>query len=188
MGHGTAAIYFDDGDGGDLVFGNIFLRCGHPGAGSFGTIFSHGGHDLRAENNIFIDCQRALGSFPWNDQLWKETIDGGHDCFFQQKLLQEVDITKPPYTTRYPELAGFMNPQPGQPRNSFAKNNVLVRCKDVSSGNWKWAKEEIWRTESDPGFVDAADGKFGLKTDAEVFKRLPQFKTIPVEKIGFQSN
>ncbi|MDQ6631050.1 MAG: right-handed parallel beta-helix repeat-containing protein, partial [Verrucomicrobiota bacterium] len=58
MGHGTAAIYFDDGDGGDLVFGNIFLRCGHPGEGVFATIFSHGGHDIRAENNIFIDCLR----------------------------------------------------------------------------------------------------------------------------------
>ena len=85
MGHGTGAIYFDDGDGGDLVFGNIFLRCGHPGGGSFGTVFSHGGHDLRAENNIFIDCKRPLGSAPWNDQLWKETIDGGQDCYFRTR-------------------------------------------------------------------------------------------------------
>jgi hypothetical protein len=64
MGHGTAAVYFDDGDGGDTVFGNVFLRCGDPGRGSFGTIFSHGGHDNRAENNIFIACKRAIGSTP----------------------------------------------------------------------------------------------------------------------------
>jgi hypothetical protein len=186
MGHGTAAIYFDDGDGGDLVFGNIFLRAGHPGAGSFGTIFSHGGHDLRAENNIFIDCPRALGSFPWNDQLWKETIDGGHDCFFQQKLLQEVDITKPPYTARYPELIGFMNPQPGQPRNSFAKNNVLIRSREISSGNWKYSPEEMWQTNSDPGFVNTATENFQFRPDAEIFKRLPNFKPIPFEQIGFE--
>ena len=181
MGHGTAAIYFDDGDGGDLVFGNIFLRAGNPGGGTFGTIFSHGGHDIRAENNIFIDCPRALGSFPWNDQLWKETIDGGHDCFFQQKLLQEVDITKPPYTTRYPELVGFMNPQPGQPRNSFAKNNVFIRSGQDSTGNWKYSADEIWQTNSDPGFVNAAADNFQLRPDAEIFKRLPGFKPIPFE-------
>ena len=186
MGHGTAAIYFDDGDGGDLVFGNIFLRAGNPGGGTFGTIFSHGGHDLRAENNIFIDCPRALGSFPWNDQLWKETIDGGHDCFFQQKLLQEVDITKPPYTTRYPELVGFMNPQPGQPRNSFSKNNLLIRSREISSGNWKYSADEMWQTNSDPGFVDAAADNFQLRPDAEVFKHLPGFKPIPFEQIGFK--
>ena len=62
MGHGTAAVYFDDGDGGDTVFGNIFLRCGYPGQGSFGTVFNHGGHDNTAENNIFVECKRALGS------------------------------------------------------------------------------------------------------------------------------
>ncbi len=186
MGHGTAAIYFDDGDGGDLVFGNIFLRAGNPGGGSFGTIFSHGGHDLRAENNIFIDCPRALGSAPWNDQLWKETIDGGHDCHFQKKLLQEVDITKPPYTMRYPELIGFMNPQPGQPRNSFAKNNVLIRAREISSGNWKYSADEMWQTNSDLGFVNAASDNFQLRPDAEIFKRLPNFKPIPFEKIGFE--
>ena len=114
MGHGTAAVYFDDGDGGDTVFGNVFFRCGHPGRGSFGTVFSHGGHDNTAENNIFIECQRALGSAPWDDKRWKEAVDGGQGCEWQTRLLKEVDITQPPYTTRYPNLVGFMNPQPGQ--------------------------------------------------------------------------
>src|SRR5207248_761374 len=144
MGHGTAAIYFDDGDGGDLVFGNIFLRCGHPGAGSFGTIFSHGGHDNRAENNIFIDCKRPLGSAPWDDARWKDAVAGGQDCHWQEKLLKEVDITRPPYTTRYPELVGFMNPQPGQARNNHAKNNVLIRCALKSTGNWEPSDKANW--------------------------------------------
>jgi hypothetical protein len=60
MGHGTAAVYFDDGDGGDTVFGNIFVRCGYPGKGSFGTVFNHGGHDNIAENNIFVKLDRHL--------------------------------------------------------------------------------------------------------------------------------
>ena len=184
MGHGTAAVYFDDGDGGDTVFGNVFFRCGYPGRGSFGTVFSHGGHDNPAENNIFIECQRALGSAPWDDARWKDAVDGGQGCEWQTRLLKEVDITKPPYTTRYPDLVGFMNPQPGQPRVNRAKNNVLVRCEQVSSGNWTFAPDEIWATDGDPGFVDAAQENFLLRPDAEVFQRLPGFQPIPFDQIG----
>lgn len=184
MGHGTAAVYFDDGDGGDIVFGNIFLRCGHPGRGSFGTVFSHGGHDNVAENNIFIDCQRALGSAPWNDQRWKQAVDGGAGCLWHERLLEEVDITKPPYTTRYPELVGFMKPLPGQVRVNRAKNNVLIRCDQTSSGNWKYVPEHIWVTDADPGFVDAAGGNYQLRPDAAVFQRLPGFLPIPFDKMG----
>ena len=184
MGHGTAAVYFDDGDGGDLVFGNIFLRCGHPGRGSFGTVFSHGGHDNVAENNIFIDCQRALGSAPWNDQRWKQAVDGGAGCLWHERLLEEVDITKPPYTTRYPELVGFMKPLPDQVRVNRAKNNVLVRCDKTSSGNWKYAPEQIWVTDADPGFVDAAGGNYQLRPDSAIFQHLPGFLPIQFDKMG----
>ena len=184
MGHGTAAVYFDDGDGGDTVFGNIFLRCGHPGRGSFATVFSHGGHDNLAQNNIFIDCKRALGSAPWNDKRWKEAVDGGQGCFWQKLLLEDVDITKPPYTTRYPDLVGFMNPQPRQTRANRSKNNLLVRCGQTSSGNWAIDPNEIWGTDEDPGFVDPANDNFQLRPDAEVFKRLPGFQPIPFDKIG----
>jgi hypothetical protein len=121
MGHGTAAVYFDDGDGGDTVLGNVFYRCGHPGRGSFGTVFSHGGHDNRAENNLFIECQRALGSAPRGDQLWKK-------------------------------------PSPA----------------------------ELWVTDADTGFVDAARGDFRLRPDAEVLKRLPGFQPIPFDQIGLE--
>jgi hypothetical protein len=184
MGHGTAAIYFDDGDGGDLVSGNIFLRCGNPGGGTFGTIFSHGGHDIRADNNIFIDCKRALGSAPWDDARWKNALAGAEETFWPQKLLKEVDITKPPYTTRYPELVGFMDPSPGRRRVNYASNNVLVRAQDVKSGNWECPEDQMWRTTDDPGFVNAVAGDFRLRDDAEVFKRLPQFQRIAYEKMG----
>ena len=137
MGHGNAAVYFDDGDGGDTVFGNVFVRCGEPGRGSFGTVFSHGGHDNRAENNIFVDCKRALGSAPWDDARWRDALKGGQDCFFVEKLLHEVDITKPPYTTRYPELVGYLDPPAGVPRVNHARLNLLVRCGQVSGGNWR---------------------------------------------------
>lgn len=185
MGHGTAAIYFDDGDGGDSVVGNVFFRCGQPGKGSFGTVFSHGGHDLIAENNIFIECRRALGSAPWLFKRWKDALN---EADWQTKLLKKVDITKPPYTTRYPGLVGFMDPQPGQPRVSRADRNVFVRCNQVRSGNWQCSTNENWITTQDPGFVDAAKGNFGLRSDAEAFKQLPGFEPVPFEKMGLYTN
>lgn len=184
MGHGSAAIYFDDGDGGDLVFGNVFYRCGDPGKGSFGTVFSHGGHGIRAENNIFIECKRALGSAPWSDSRWRDALAGGQDCFFPDKLLKEVDITRPPYTTHYPELVGFMNPPPGAPRVSVALRNLLVRCEHTSGGNWQFDPGSNFVTDADPGFVDAAKQDFRLRRGAQVFRKLHGFRAIPFAKIG----
>jgi len=187
MGHGNAAVYFDDGDGGDLVFGNVFVRCGDPGRGSFGTVFSHGGHDNRAENNIFVGCKRALGSSPWNDARWRDALEGGQECYFPRKLLKEVDITRPPYLTHYPELANYMDPLPGTPRVNRARLNVFVRCGQVSSGNWQLEPGLNWSTDADPGFVDMAEGDYRLRRSAEVYKRLKDFAPVPFERIGLRA-
>jgi hypothetical protein len=186
MGHGNAAVYFDDGDGGDTVYGNVFVRCGEPGKGPFGTIFSHGGHGSHAENNVFVDCKRALGSAPWDDARWRDALNGGQDCFFIEKLRQEVDITKPPYTTRYPELVGFLDPAPGVPRVNHARWNLLVRCGQVSGGNWQLEPNANWSTADDPGFVDSAKGDYRLRPDAAVYQHLPGFKPVPFEQMGLE--
>jgi hypothetical protein len=186
MGHGNAAVYFDDGDGGDTVFGNVFVRCGDPGKGSFGTVFSHGGHDNHAENNVFVDCKRALGSAPWDDARWRDALNGGQDCFFPDKLLKEVDITKPPYTIRYPELVGYLDPPAGSQRVNRARLNIFVRCGEVSGGNWRLDAGENWSTNEDPGFANALKGDYRLRRNASAFKYLPAFKPIPFEKIGLQ--
>ena len=179
-GHGNAAVYFDDGDGGDMVYGNVFYRCGDPGKGSFGTVFSHGGHDNRAENNIFIECKRALGSAPWNDKRWKDFVNAP---LWQERLLKEVDITKAPYTERYPELAGFMDPQPGAARDNIALRNLFVGCGEVKSNRWV-TNETDYVTAEDPGFVNREAGDFRLKPDTSVFHRIPGFQPVPVEKMG----
>lgn len=183
MGHGTAAIYFDDGDGGDTVFGNVFLHCGYFGEAPFGAVFSNGGFGILAENNIFIECMRALGSAPWSNSVWNHWLNSS---VWQKRLLQDVDIIKPPYTTHYPELVGFMNPQLGQTRLNLSTNNVFVRCGEASNGNWTNAPGVVWITANDPGFVDFAKGDFQLRKNSEVFKHLPGFQPIQFEKIGVQ--
>ena len=183
MGHGNAAVYFDDGDGGETVYGNVFFRCGEPGRGSFGTVFSHGGHDLTAENNIFIECRRALGSSPWNAKRWQTMLEA---ALWQERLLKTVDITSPTYTAHYPELVGYMHPDPEVPRVNRAKKNVFVMCGEVSSGNWQWSEDDNLVTNDDPGFVDLNHGDFRLKPGCEVFQKIRGFVPPPVEDMGLQ--
>ena len=184
MGHGNAAIYFDDGDGGDYVICNVFFRCGDPGNGPFGTVFSHGGHGITATNNLFVECKRAFGSAPWNDARWLAALNGGEDCFFPDKLLKEVDITQPPYSIHYPELAGYMHPIPGVPRISVADLNLLIGCDQVSNGNWKCSGTLNLNGSDDTGLVNRVGGSFRLRRNAPVYAWLKGFKPIPFEKIG----
>ena len=106
------------------------------------------------------------------------------DCFFPKKLREEVDITKPPYTTRYPELVGYLDYRPGTPRVSTAARNVLVRCGKLSSGNWRADPAEQLVLDHDPGFVDTAGGDYTLREDSEVFRHLPGFEPIPFHEMG----
>jgi|GEM_PF-1222236 len=181
-GHGNAAIYFDDGDCGEVVYGNVFFRCGDPGKGSFGTVFSHGGHGNRADNNIFIECKRALGSAPWSDKRWKDFINAP---LWQERLLKEVDITKSPYTERYPWLVGFMDPQPGAARDNIAERNLFVACNDIKSGRWVTNATDCAVT-ADPGFVNGPAGDFRLKPQSVVFSLIPGFQPIPIGQAGPQ--
>ncbi len=175
--HGSCAVYFDDGAGGQTVFGNIFYRAA---GGSFGAVFSHGGHDNSVRNCIFIDCPLALGSAPWNDKLWQENLTGE---LWQEKLLKDVDITKPPYFDRYPELQGFMA-FAGESRRNHARANLIVNCRAVQTGNWDVTDGFV--TDTDPGFVNAAKLDFRLRDDSAAVARIPGFEKIPFEQIGLQ--
>jgi hypothetical protein len=173
--HGSCAVYFDDGAGGQTVFGNVFLRAA---GGNFGAVFIHGGHDNRVINNIFIDCRAAMRQVRWNDDGWRKWLDGE---LWQTRLLKEVDITKPPYSDAYPELKGFMEFH-GEPRMNHSERNVVVRCPMLLDGDWE--QNDNYVTESDPGFVDEKAMNFALKEDAEVFTKVPGFERIPFAAIG----
>lgn len=173
--HGSCAVYFDDGAGGQIVFGNVFYRAA---GGSFGAVFSHGGHDNMVRNCIFIECPLALGSAPWPDKMWKEWLTGS---LWQKALREDVDITKPSYLDRYPDLKGFLDFS-GEPRRNHATGNVVVNCRAVRTGNWEVQNNFV--TESDPGFVNAAKLNFRLRQSSAVFTDVPGFEQIPFDQIG----
>jgi hypothetical protein len=171
--HGSCAIYFDDGSGGQTVFGNVFARaCG----GDFGAVFVHGGHDNVVENNIFIECGKAIGHVPWDDDRWAKFL-----VEYREKLVTEVDITRAPYVEKYTDLKDYLKPET-RPRFNVAGNNIAYKCGKFADGNWKLGDNLF--TQDDPGFIDAAGGNYRLRQDAGALKTLPKFKPIPMEKIG----
>ena len=174
--HGSAAVYFDDGSGGQTVFGNVFYKAA---GGSFGAVFVHGGHDNLVENNIFVECPVAVRQAPWADAAWRQFLD---DPDRQTKLLRDVDITNPPYTDKYPELRGYLE-WDGQPRLNKAFRNAIYKCERFVDGNWEIMNNWVMRDE-DPGFVDAGQLNFQLREDSVIPRRIEGFQPIPFERIG----
>ena len=166
-GHGTAAIYFDDGDGGNMVFGCVFERCG---AGGFGAVFSHGGYSNVVQNCLFIDCKRPFGSGPWDQKKWEDFLKLP---YMVKRLKLDVDIESPTYLARYPELKGYLPGQADELRWNSATCNVFVNANEVLKGRWVTNETDVAVKELPPGDRNAACAAI-----------VPGFKPIPYEKIG----
>ncbi|MEA3364799.1 MAG: right-handed parallel beta-helix repeat-containing protein [Candidatus Hydrogenedentes bacterium] len=174
--HGSAAVYFDDGSGGQTVYGNVFYKAA---GGTFGAVFVHGGHDNLIENNIFVECSMAMRQARWTDAAWRRFLD---DPDRQNKLLTEVDVTKPPYTEKYPELQGYME-WDGQPRLNKAIRNIVYKCDGFIGGDWVITNNWVMHNEN-PGFVDPENLDFQLREDSVILKRVEGFQPIPFDEIG----
>lgn len=192
-GHGNAAIYFDDGDGGDVVFGNVFYRCGEPGFGGFGTVFCHGGHSNLVDNCIFVECKRPLGSAPWNQKRWESFLASP---LMVKRLRQEVDVTDETWTGRYPELKAIFAPEADEARWNAARNTVFVDCPEripgrkegttipgILCGRWHTNSTDVVM-KGDAGFADRGAKNFTLRPDSAVYRKVPGFEPIPFGKIG----
>jgi len=183
---GTSGIYPDDGAGGLEIYGNVFYRVGNRGQVGMGGIFINGGKDAVIDNNIFIECPQAVGVLVWPQDEWEHFIsktDPKID-YVRKRLYEEVDITKPPFTTRYPELADLKS----KASRNIIRRNIVCRCKSFVMGIDRQDVHENWLTDDDPGFEDASRMNFSLRNDAPAFDYIPGFEAIPFEKIGLQNS
>jgi len=172
----VAAIYFDDGISGGKVIGNVFYKTGHE----FGTIHISAGFDHLIENNIFIDCKKAFYNRPWPNKKWNTMVQGK---LWRKRMLQEVSVMQPPYSTHYPELKGFFV---DQERKSRVMHNVLYQSGFVKSPKMEMVDNLI--TDQNPGFISIENENFSLKNEARIFNEIPDFHSIPFEKMGLQNN
>jgi len=177
--HKTMAVYHDDGACGMQVYSNVFYQAGTV-AGFIG-----GGRDNVYTNNIFIYTRYASHI---DDRLknWARAMLV-KDGLFRQRL-DAVNYSKPPYSLQYPNLAKYWDDEPAIPkRNTFSKN-VLVNIQKIAEGNEQWLPflNDNYETKKDPGFKDYAAEDFRLTRKSEVWTKIPGFKEIPLEKMGYR--
>lgn len=175
-GQGTAAIYFDDGECGNTVYGNIFYKTGVPGHALFGAVFIHGGRYNVIDNNIFIDCTQAYGETWWDNKRWENYYD---EELWQEQIFKQVDISKPPYSTRYPWLVSLKHDN----RLNVLSRNLVYKCASFLGRGTQELIDNLVTDEA-PGFVDAANENLMLRDDSYVYKKIAGFKMIPFDKIG----
>ena len=166
--HGQAAIRFDDAISGMLVYGNVFCRCAN---GNFGAIQMNSGRDNLIDNNIFIDCKQGIsGGWRRGNNVWTALREGQRPAgFYQNKL----------YLSRYPRIATMLE----EPGINHLWRNVFYKCGMVARQTADIDQFQNGVFEEDPGFVDAENGDFRLRNDAELFQT-SCFKSIPFKRIG----
>jgi len=168
---GSAGIRLDDAISGTLIYGNIFWRCAD---GNFGGVQIHGGKDNIVDNNLFVDCKQAISFSPWGQKRWEQFLGEP----MAAGALKQVDITQPPYSTRYPELTALRE-------NADANHiwrNLAVRCGKFAvrdRGVNDFTDNQV--ASSNPGFANAAKGDFHLKQSAAA---AIGFAPIPFDEIG----
>ena len=192
----TMGVYFDDASCDGLVFGNVFYKVG-----SYGTIYSNAGQDLTVRNNIFVagyGCVIHLKSM-WYDFAFSQRVYYfGEDGVYRRRLTELLDIKKPPYSEKYPDLVNWldlmddgetyfgMRPQ----RNVFEKNLIFQYGQTyVLTGEYaQFDFRDNFIAMEDPGFVDLENLNLQLKDNSIVYEKIPGFEKIPFEKIGLFSD
>jgi len=185
---GCFGIHLDDGSCGLLVEGNIFYNCSHETG-------LNGGKNHRIVNNIFVDNanpepRHAGIRAGWNPAQY---YNWARTELIEKRLRQDLDITRPPYSERYPDLKELYEAPPTAPRFNIVERNVFVRSGSARSprptenpaGN---QLKDNFETKTDPGFVNAAAMDFRLRSDSVVFEKIPAFQLIPLENIGLNKS
>jgi parallel beta-helix repeat protein len=173
------AIYLDDFASGTTVLGNICYRTGRG-------VLIGGGRDNVVENNVFVECNPAV----WVDargMTWAGKMFNGQDQTLIVRL-NAVNFSSPPYSERYPELAGILENQPAVPKGNRIEKNIAF------GGPWLELRRPLVDTvveirnnltDGDPRFVDLHKGDFRLRNDSPAFRL--GFQPIPMEMIGPRS-
>ena len=182
-GSGSQAIYLDDCDSGDRVIGNIVY--GGVGRG----VLLGGGRDNTIEGNVFIHLPIGIHVDARGPR--GITLDKPGSWNLKAKC-EALDYLSPFWKQRYPKLATVLDEEPLLPLGNVMRNNIFIECKqpwalakDVKA---EWLTREgnhEWQAAEFPFLpVSAEAGALDLAKLREVWKEVPGFEPIPVERIG----
>lgn len=171
-GRGCKGVRIDDHSGGLVCYGNIFERV-RPEPGRAAVVL-HGGRDSVVENNLFVDCERAVAITECPLPL--------RDMFLA--TLRTVPYTQSPWKDRYPHLVKILEDEPGLPKSNQVLRNVvwggdLLRS-SLDAAPFTTVKDNL--TGRDPKIQRLSNGVPTLAKDSPAWSIA--FQPIPAEKIG----
>ncbi|WJH32198.1 right-handed parallel beta-helix repeat-containing protein [Paenibacillus sp. CC-CFT747] len=186
---GVEGVYPDNFTMGLTIEENIFYRMGNS------AIKNNGGAHINTRGNLFIDSKVPydyadiyLGSDP------DKPIAKNYMPKWQALFEKYNNFVGTPYLEKYPELADFFTEDRYYPKTNGYQGNVIYNPtkprSSITNAQGAYDKYNLlqyannWVTDHDPGFVNLAAGDLNLKSDAEVFRQIPDFKPIPFNEIG----
>ncbi|EMI52658.1 right-handed parallel beta-helix repeat-containing protein [Rhodopirellula sallentina] len=112
-------IYFDDGQSGALVYGNVLYRL-HTG------IFVGGGHDNISRGNIAVDCSAGY-------HLDARGIHRNYTAENPKRVhsVAQFNHKEPPWSKAYPEMVDILENHPERPTGTMFKDNLAIDCRSV---------------------------------------------------------
>ena len=193
-GRGCVGIYLDDMFSSATITGNVFYKVTR-------AAFVGGGRDNVVENNIFVDCPRAMHgdarALGWAHATGDRWVEEAKT----KGTISGIRYKEPPYSTRFPELVNILNEEPNAPKNNRVQRNIFWpgTWEDIKRAARGAEPKETWWDDihgkaepgfivennlvnEDPKFVDEKVCNFQLRDDSPAFKL--GFKRIPIEKIG----
>jgi hypothetical protein len=169
---GQAGIRLDDAICGVLVYGNVFLRSAD---GQFGAVQIHGGKENLIDNNLFLACRSAVSFSSWGEERWLRFL-----ADHQAQLHDQVEVSRPPYATRYPALEPL---EQGADINHVWRN-LIVDCPTFLLRDHGRHGVFANRTGRDTAaFVGIHDRTVVLRKGTGAEAPLG-FRPIPIERIG----
>jgi hypothetical protein len=187
-------IYLDDMFSSATLYGNIFYQVTR-------AAFIGGGRDNRVENNVFVDCPRAMHidcralgwAAPCADAWIKEAGE--------KDTISGIRYKEPPYSTRFPQLVDILENYPKAPVGNVVCRNIfwlgdgenVRRASRGADPKDTWWDSRAARIKplvefennlinEDPRFVAPPPKSFALGDDSPAHKL--GFKPIPTERIG----
>ncbi|MBR3991202.1 MAG: right-handed parallel beta-helix repeat-containing protein [Clostridia bacterium] len=209
---GDYGVYFDDLSRGMYAYGNIVVGNGTIGDGteweSGGRSYNHhNGGEHCFWNNISIDA----GYFAFGGDIsywlcsfghWKGFFEGIYDAAVEmsnEKYLgrnptyrdyvkavfrHHEDLQDPDYV----EKSGWAERRLRTPWCNHYENNLIVRAarpfKLDNGEETATGLDTNFITDDDPGFVDFDGRDYGIRPDAPLYKKIPDFIPPPFYKMG----
>lgn len=175
QGSGVGAIFLDGGQCETYMIGNVFENI----AGK--AIWIAGGRDNVAQSNIMVNCTDGL---LLTDIMYKMDFSAHH----YPRLTASPYINSPVWKRTFGRLQNMLKLTDDEKRlpvgNVFCNNLAYQTNLYRETTNYSGAVVPVTRyldvarnieTDSDPGFVDAANKNYQLTDNASIFAELPNF-------------